>query len=233
VLAFTDSDCFPTRGWLAAGLARIRDGAELVQGAIHPAPDDRGGPFARRFWVTRDVGLHETANLFVTRRAFHAAGGFERVVDDRDGRPMGEDTWFGWRVRRAGAPYEFAPDLVVEHEVFDRGGREYVRERRRDGHFAELAARMPELRGTLFFGRFFLSRRSAAFDAAVLGAATAALRRSPWPLALGLPYAVLLWRIVAGAGTAGPRLAAIHLAGDATGFGSLVRGSLRARSPVL
>src|SRR5437764_854251 len=41
VLAFTDADCFPTPGWLAAGLAAL-EGADLVQGAVErQAPDGR------------------------------------------------------------------------------------------------------------------------------------------------------------------------------------------------
>src|SRR5688500_18796144 len=36
VLAFTDSDCEPEPGWLAAGLERIQAGADLVHGPTMP-----------------------------------------------------------------------------------------------------------------------------------------------------------------------------------------------------
>jgi glycosyltransferase involved in cell wall biosynthesis len=233
VLAFTDSDCYPTPGWLREGLERIRAGADLVQGLVRAAPSELEGPFVRRFWVTRDLGLHETANMFVKRSAFQSVDGFEPLVDHGGGRPMGEDTWFGWRLRRRGAAYEFAPDVVVEHEVFDRGGREFVRERLRDGHFAAIAAAVPELRRTLFYRRVFLSRRSAAFDAALLGLAAATVRRSPLPLLACVPYALQLRAAVEGWGRAGPRFAAIHAVGDALGLISRLHGSIRSRTPVL
>ena len=106
LLAFTDADCAPDPGWLSAGVARLRAGTELVQGRVVPAREDPGGPFSRRFWVSRDVGLHETANLFVTREAFDRVAGFQPLLEHLivgRGRPMGEDTWFGWRLRRSGA----------------------------------------------------------------------------------------------------------------------------------
>src|SRR5581483_2434095 len=34
LIAFTDSDCLPEPGWLAAGLARLEGGAGLVAGAV-------------------------------------------------------------------------------------------------------------------------------------------------------------------------------------------------------
>ncbi len=75
-----------------------------------------------------------------------------------------------------------------------RGAREYVAERRRVRHFPTLVRQTPELREAFLWRRVFLTRRSAAFDLALTGAALAALRRSPWPLAAALPYARLAWR---------------------------------------
>ncbi|PZR66075.1 MAG: glycosyl transferase family 2, partial [Solirubrobacterales bacterium] len=39
LLAFTDADCVPTPGWLAAGAEALALGAELVQGRVWPSQD--------------------------------------------------------------------------------------------------------------------------------------------------------------------------------------------------
>jgi glycosyltransferase involved in cell wall biosynthesis len=169
LLAFTDADCVPTRGWLRAGVAGL-ERSELVQGAVRADPAAEPGPFDRTLWVTHETGYYETASLFVR------IGGFVPLFPDADlGRPMGEDTWFGWRARRAGARTEFCAGAVVHHEVVPRGAGEYVAERLRLREFPALARRIPELRTHNFFARHLLSPRSAAFDAAVAGIAVAAL----------------------------------------------------------
>jgi hypothetical protein len=88
-----------------------------------------------------------------------------------------------------------------------------------------MAKRVPELRETFFWQRLFLTPRSAAFDAALAGAALALATRRPWPLALALPYA----RIARRRRRAWP----VDLVADAVGLASLVTGSIRARSPLL
>jgi hypothetical protein len=92
-----------------------------------------------------------------------------------------------------------------------------------------MARRVPELREALFYRRCFLSRRSAAFDLAVVGAAVGVARRRPLALAAALPYARMLARDARYDG--GPQVAAARLAADAVGaaamaYGSLVSGSL-------
>jgi hypothetical protein len=96
-----------------------------------------------------------------------------------------------------------------------------------------MAAAIPELRRSLFFGRVFLSRRSAAFDGALGGLVVALARRSAWPLVACVPYAVILGQAVKGWRRVRLRLAAIHALSDAVGLISLLRGSLRTRTPVL
>ncbi len=81
-----------------------------------------------------------------------------------------------------GARAAFAADALAHHAVFPRGWREYVEERRRLRYFPAMAARVPELREHFFYRRVFLSRRTAAFDLALAGAAGGLLLRSPLPL---------------------------------------------------
>ena len=232
LLAFTDADCYATPGWLAAGTSCM-DGAELVQGRVVPEPGVALGPFDRSLWIQRNVGLWETANLFVTRDAFERVGGFEDWLTPRAGKAMAEDVWLGWRLRRAGARAAFCPAALVHHAVFRRRAAEYVQERRRLEHFPEIVARMPELRGSLCFRRVFLSRRSAAFDAALVGLGLAAARRSGVPLVAGLPYLLLAGARARMYGAAAPKVGAVDLVADAVGLVALARGSVYARTPLL
>lgn len=227
-LAFLDADCFPTPGWLAAGLRALED-ADLVQGRVTPDPDFQRGPFDRTLHVNGPSALFESANLFVDRALFECLGGFEDWLRPEVGKAVAEDVWLGWRARRAGAPTAFAPDALAHHAVFREGAAAYVLERRRLAHFPAIAGKLPEIRVELFFARWFLNRRTAAFDLAVV--ALAARRRALLPLLL--PYLALLlgealpWRGLA------PKVVPVRMAADAVGFAALVRGSLRRRSVVL
>jgi len=224
VLAFLDADCEPQPGWLAAGLRALED-ADLVQGRTTPPPGLPIGPFDRTLWVVAPWGLFETANLLVRRELFDRLGGFEPWLSPARSKELAEDVWFGWRAVRAGARTAFCDEALVHHAVFERTARDYVAERLRLRYFPAMAARIPELRHTFFTRRFFLTPRSALFDAALAGLGLAALSRRPWPLALALPYVRLARR----RGRAWP----VDVTADAVGLGALVAGSVAARSLVL
>ena len=225
LLAFTDADCEPDPGWLAAGVTQL-EAADLVQGRVVPAGPV--GPFDRAVSVGHEYGLYETANMFVRREIFEAVGGFERVPGlslPSDGH-FGEDVWFAWRCKRAGAVSTFCSEAVVRHAVFRRGVRAYLTERARARYFPVLVAAIPELRTTFLTHRVFLSPASASFDLAVLGGVLALASRRSSPLALGAPY-------LFGLAHDGRRARLGHVAGDAITCAALVRGSLGARAVVL
>jgi glycosyltransferase involved in cell wall biosynthesis len=232
LLAFTDADCFPEPGWLAAGV-RAAESADLVQGLVRPDPTRAMAPFDRSLWVEDDRGLYQTANLFLPRALFERLGGFEEVFDDPAARAFGEDVWLGWRARRGGARAAFCADAVVNHAVLPRGPADYVRERRRLGQFAGLARRVPELRESFFFQRLFLSGRTAAFDAALAGLALAGWRRSWLPALAAAPYARAIALRALQSGVWAPVVAPVEVAADAVGLISLLEGSARQRAPVL
>lgn len=125
---------------------------------------------------------------------------------------------------------EGAPDFQVI--VVDDGSRDRTLELAR--YFPEIAARMPELRRSMFYRQLFLSRRTAAFDLAAAGLAVAALTRSALPLAAALPYLRLSWRErLRRAGARAPLVGAVDAAADAVTLVALLRGSARARTAVL
>jgi glycosyltransferase involved in cell wall biosynthesis len=234
VLAFCDADCYPTPGWLAAGVGALRE-ADLVQGCVLPDPAAEMGPFDRSLWITQPTGLWETANLFVTRRLFDQLGGFESWLEPRAGKALAEDVFFGWRAARLGARTGFCPEALVHHAVFPQRAAEYVAERRRREHFPEMLRKVPELRAEFLYARLFLDRRTAALDAALAGVAASLGLRRLAPLAAALPYLGLVasrarwdwYRAFA------LKVAAVHIAADLMSAWSLLRGSVRTRTAVL
>jgi hypothetical protein len=233
VLAFTDADCEPAPGWLAAGLKALAR-ADIVQGRVLPAA--ASGPFDRTLGVTSEYGLYETANLFARRDVFERIGGFEPVLGiGAETHPFGEDAWFVWRAKRAGALTAFAHDALVYHSVFPRGIGAFVAEQARSRYFPALVAMIPELRRHFLLQRLFLSADSAWFDLLAAGlVATAVSRRRLPALAALSAYAAHLerearrWPL-----RARPRACCGRIAADAVTFASLVRGSIAARTLVL
>jgi glycosyltransferase AglI len=117
VLAFTDTDCDPRPDWLEQGLAALRrDRADMVAGRID-MPVDPEAPavalvdFTRSFdqKSSAERGFAATANLFVDKRAFEAAGGFNVKM------LAGGDREFGQRAVAGGAVIAYAHDAVVAH----------------------------------------------------------------------------------------------------------------------
>lgn len=129
ILAFTDCDCVPAPGWLAAGLAAL-ERYDVVGGAMEVLTDDPPSPseaFEREFafdnkaYVERK-GFTVTANLFCRRRVFDAVGGFRVGVS--------ED--FDWCARATALGFKlgYAPQAVVGHPA-RRNWEELVKKWRR------------------------------------------------------------------------------------------------------
>jgi glycosyltransferase involved in cell wall biosynthesis len=220
-LAFLDADCRPTPHWLAAGSAALAS-ADLVLGETRPRPDQPCGPFDRTLSVVGPSPLFESANLFVARELFERLGGFQSWLGPRAGKELAEDVWFGWRARRSGARVTACPEALVHHAVFPRSAGAFVAERWRLRFFPAIVHRVPELRREMLYERFFLSDRTARFDAAVLGLILAAAARRPVLAAVAIPYARRL------ASDPGGPFAGV--AADAVGLAALMVGSVRYRS---
>lgn len=232
ILAFCDADVFPTPGWLRAGVAALEE-ADLVQGHVLPDPTAAIGPFDRSLWITHEVGLYQTANLFTTRETFDRVGGFHDWLVPEFGIPMAEDVLFGWSARRAGARSRFCAEALAHHAVFPRTWGEYAAERRRLRYFPRMAAKVPELREHFLYRRWFLSRRSACFDVALAGVGAALTLRSPLPLLAAAPYARMVRSRARGFGGRAIEVAGADVVADLTGLAAMARGSIAYRSPVL
>jgi glycosyltransferase involved in cell wall biosynthesis len=253
ILAFTDSDCFPTESWLTAGLQAIRAGADLVQGAVRPDPTVARTPFDRTVVVEADLGLYPTANIFVRRDLFASLGGFRdwlleheqrsgrprrRPADRRRARaartPIGEDTLFAWSGRRRGAETTFTDAALVYHAVVPGRLWDEVLDR---WHWARdmpgVARLVPELREVSFYRSWFFSPKTARFDFAVGAVAVAHLAHRPVVLLGALPY--LEWVAIESLRMSpadGLRHALGSLVSDSVTLGALLAGSVAWRSPL-
>jgi glycosyltransferase involved in cell wall biosynthesis len=237
-LAFTDDDCVPRPDWLAAGVAALEGGADVVQGVTRPLGSVR--PLDRTIVVERHDGLYNTCNVFYRASAYRAAGGFDvdagRRLGFRPGRfgknlGFGEDALLGWRVRRHGRA-AFAPDAVVEHAVFPPDLADSLRRAWMTGAFPALVREIPELRETALAWRFFLGTTRLP----LYGAAVSLAVGRPGPASLGAGCWVARRSRVMGRGLSRRRYAVGlfgELALDATVAVALAAGSVRARRIVL
>lgn len=118
ILAFTDADCLPEAGWIAAGVAALGH-ADIAGGhMVVMIERDDGAPrtgaeafetvfaFDNRTYVEQK-GFSVTANLFCERRIFDAVGDF------RNG--LSEDLDWCLRARERGFTITYAADATVAH----------------------------------------------------------------------------------------------------------------------
>jgi glycosyltransferase involved in cell wall biosynthesis len=116
VLAFTDSDCRPSRTWLERGVAALAI-ADMVGGRVKVVIKHESNPtaveaFERVFAFdfkryVEELGFCGTANMFVTRAVFDRVGPFRAEV--------AEDMDWGLRASAANFRWRYAPDVAVSH----------------------------------------------------------------------------------------------------------------------
>jgi glycosyltransferase involved in cell wall biosynthesis len=233
LLAFTDADCAPEPGWLEAGVARLEDGAAIVQGPTLTPDGAPPPPFAHAISIDGPSPLYESCNVMFDGAAFRAAGGFPIDLFDITGAPFGEDAELAWRVIGAGGEAAFEPGALVRHAIVPIDFRAHLRYQWQARFFPLLLRRVPGLRGELLTGGLFLGERSLRFSGLVAGIALA--RRRPWAAVLALPYLRQMAGVARRARS--PRAAAVGIGkrwiADLVREIALLWGSARYRSPTL
>lgn len=155
LVAFTDDDCVPSPGWLAAALtAAKRHPGAIVQGRTEPNPGELGPrPLtSRTVSITELSPQFETCNIVYPRSMLEELGGFDEAFGLR---PAGEDTELAWRAIGRGAEAAFAPDALVHHAVVRLGWIGPLRDATRWGACARMVARQPGTRAILYRGVFW------------------------------------------------------------------------------
>jgi glycosyltransferase involved in cell wall biosynthesis len=231
LVAFTDDDCRPEPGWLAAlvAVARRADG-EVVQGATRPDPYEQElmrAPHVRTLFIEPVGPYAQTANILYPRVLLERLGGFdERAV-------AGEDVGLSLRAERAGARLHAAPDAVVYHAVESHTLPGIVRQNLKWRYLAYLVKHHPEMRRRLTL-RVFWDREHLWTTLALVGLAGAPRRRG-----LALLAAPYVWRALRrrGPGPRGRALAAAELPGQfvrqAAEVAGMAAGSVQHRTLVL
>ncbi len=181
IIAFTDDDCIPDPGWLAAGLARFGEGIAIVQGRTlaDAGAAGYGEHFSRTMEVREEDEHYPTCNIFYRREALGRVDGFDEVFR----YACGEDTDLAWRVKAVGYSSRFSAEASVTHEVRPPSFRSFLRERRRFADQILVVKRHPHLR-RLYYRRYFYQRSHVH----ALGAIALVAGASLWaPAAFLLP----------------------------------------------
>lgn len=135
-VAFTDDDCVPHPGWLAAMLDVAREpGADAASSRVLPLPEEgrgligvslrtstaelrfEGGGAPQAPW---DIGTG--ASMMFSAERFRALGGFDEEFGPGARFRAAEDIDLFERVMQAGAPVAYTPDAVVYHQMKPRRG---------------------------------------------------------------------------------------------------------------
>ncbi|MGH9049520.1 MAG: glycosyltransferase family 2 protein [Acidimicrobiia bacterium] len=203
VVAFTDDDCIPAPGWLAALVGALEaDGAALAAGVTTFPADQADHRTTWSYWMEDDgrSGHYSTCNVAYRRDALEAVAGFDaegfRHRSRRRGVSRcvnGEDTDLAWRAIEAGFAATIASGAVVHHEVFPLRWREHLRNIPRLEGLVLLMKKHPHLRAR--FGVEYVYRTDDAAALGVLvGAAGLAVRRLR-PLAALVAVASAWWYV--------------------------------------
>lgn len=220
LVAFTDDDCEPSPGWLAALVVADRaDGADLLHGPVAPHPEDAhvAAVFARTLSVPEPGDYFPTANLAVRRSWLAAVGGFDARLS------AGEDTDLAWRVIEAGGRSAWVAGAHVQHAVRAASFPQHLQSLWRWRSLPEVVRRHPSLRETLLRRVFWKSSHPVALLA--LGAVLTP--RRPAAALLAAPLLVTHWR------ARGPRWGTQTAVADVAEVAVMLLGSVRARTLLL
>lgn len=225
-IAFTDSDCTPSRDWLRKALEAFIPGVGIVQGRTR-ASETRVPLFEHHIDIGSLDGTFATANVVYRQEALAGAR-----FDPQFWSPSWtmEDAELAWRVLEAGWLARYAEEAVVLHRVIPLTPRAWLAWPMRFRVFPRLVSRHPGFKRHLLMG-VWVRPLHLWFDLAV----AAVLLGFWWPpaLLLVLPYVFEFARTRGIRGRFPPAKIVAHVAWDAVSFVTLAAFSLRYRVAVL
>ena len=236
LIAFTDDDCEPQAGWLAALVRGLAD-ADVAQGRTRPNPGQARnvGPFSRTLEVPEENGWYQTCNIGYRRDILERLGGFDEAFPDA----AGEDTDLAWRALAGGASTVFVSEAVVFHDIRPSRFMVSLRDTRRWRSAVLAVKKHPELRSH-FHRRYVWRASHPPAVLAGLGMGLAVVPGIRWRQRLAaatllLPYVRFRTRRSPLAGSSRRRLAAIPFALviDLAEVAVLARASVRQRTLLL
>lgn len=174
LVAFTDDDCRPSPGWLAALLRGELDSATMISGPTLPDPDEvqllHG--YARSIRVEGPSPWYPSCNLTFPRVLLERTGGFDEEFEGA----WGEDTDLALRAIELGSGHRFEIGALVWHAVHPRGFCGALTEAITRKSLPRLIARHPRLRSELRWGLFI---RGEGPEVAAMAAGLAVAGRRP------------------------------------------------------
>jgi glycosyltransferase involved in cell wall biosynthesis len=231
-IAFMDSDCLASPGWLRHGLAAFAGGVGLVQGRTIPEAGVPTGIFTHYIRVEQESFLYETANMFYRREAFEETAGFTADLNPYAMTPMGgEDVHVAWTIKRNGWQSRFAPEALVMHEIVPISKWDWIFIKRLY-IYPHMVGKFPEIRKQLFAG-YFVDAPQALIVVALLLSSLAAFHAGflfGW-----LPYLVRRASEPSKTlkGALRPLRALVYVSRDLCSLTVLIAGSIRYRNLVL
>ncbi|WP_027302770.1 glycosyltransferase family 2 protein [Rudanella lutea] len=187
IIAFTDDDCIPQPGWLAAANEGFEAGATVLTGrVIMPLPNQ---PTAHdRTTALLQSAEFVTANCFCMRSALERVGGFDESFD----MAWREDSALQFALLEAGISIEPCPDAVIVHPLEPTGWQAPMRNERKNQYDALLYKRYPHLfRERIPQYRGLVATYYGAVGSAILAAGGAAVGNRALMRAGGLSWLAL------------------------------------------
>jgi GT2 family glycosyltransferase len=193
IIAFTDSDCRVTPGWLELGLSAFEADPDIafVTGPIINKPDQRvtffsvgGNP------LPNENPIYPLANALYRKDVFWEVGGFDEsvwLVAINTTPVEYSDIDLAYRVFARGHRNKYLEDLLVYHEVLRVSPWQWLMWNLRFVQLPEFLRRYPSLRGPLLWKGPFVSPDHVLFYFA-LAAIIGGVLSSPWIALLSLPY---------------------------------------------
>jgi glycosyltransferase involved in cell wall biosynthesis len=196
-IAFTDDDCHPQPGWLAA-IALALESHDIAQGKTAANPTQQGtGWFSGAPQNDYERGFYETCNIGYRTETLAAIDGFDERFGARRLRrtrttyvaPVwGEDTDLAWRAKARGALTTFVTDAVVWHDLKPGRMQDALADLPRRGGNAFLVKRHPGVRASFESPWFVQSAHAPALGSvcALIAALRSPRSLTRWFLAVGL-----------------------------------------------